>query len=169
MLTAPQSPGAVYSGSRNVARLRATGLDVAVLGDPEQAEGEVVEVTNPIVGSHRKLVVRGGVVVAGTLIGDLSRVGLITQLYERGTVLGPAEPGELLLAERPAGESGPLLPDDAEVCACAGVSAGRLRACSSVEEARETTRATTGCGGCTSVVKQLVGCATAGAAAGSAG
>lgn len=156
VLTEPASPDAVYSGSRNVARLRATGLDVAVLGDPEQTEGEVVEVTNPIVGSHRKLVVRGGVVVAGTLIGDLSRVGLITQLYERGTVLGPNEPGELLLAERPAEESGPLLPDDAEVCACAGVSAGRLRACASVEEARETTRATTGCGGCTSVVAQLV-------------
>ncbi|MFS3126908.1 FAD-dependent oxidoreductase [Nocardioides sp. Bht2] len=161
VLTRSGSRVARYSGSRNVARLRATGLDVAVLGDPEQADGEVVEVTNPIVGSHRKLVVRGGVVVAGTLIGDLSRIGLITQLYERGTVLGESEPGELLLAERPAGESGPLLPDDAEVCACAGVNAGRLRACGSVAEARESTRATTGCGGCASVVAQLVGRATA--------
>ena len=55
--------------------------------------------TNPIAGSHRTLVVHGGRVVAAALVGDLSRVGLITQLYDRGTVLGPDEPGQLLLGE----------------------------------------------------------------------
>ena len=48
--------------------------------------------SNPVVGSHRKLVVRDGVIVAATLVGDLSRVGLITQHYDRGTVLGPPSP-----------------------------------------------------------------------------
>lgn len=143
-----------YRGSRNVARLRATGLDVAVLGDPERTDGEVVEVTNPIAGTHRKLVVRDGVIVAAALVGDLSRVGLITQLYDRRTVLGPHEPGDLLMVERPDGAT--PLADDAEVCACAGVTAGRLRACSSVEEAREATRAGTGCGGCADAVRDLV-------------
>lgn len=146
---------AAYDGSRSVARLRATGLDVAVLGDPEHAQGEVVEMTNPIAGSHRTLVVHGGRIVAAALVGDLSRVGLITQLYDRGTVLGPDEPGQLLLGE-PA--SAPVsLPDDAEVCACAGVSAGAIRACASYASCRETTRATTGCGGCESVVRRLLG------------
>lgn len=145
-----------YAGSRNVARLRATDLDVAVMGDPERTDGEVVEVANPIKGSYRKVVVRGGVIVAAAMVGDLSRVGLLTQLYDRGTVLGPDEPGLLLMADRPAGESTSLLPDDAEVCACAGVSAGRIRACGDVEEAAATTRATTGCGGCTSVVRALL-------------
>jgi assimilatory nitrate reductase electron transfer subunit len=101
-----------YVGARTVARLRATDLDVAVLGDPETAEGEVVEVTNPVVGSHRKLVVRDGVIVAATLVGDLSRIGLITQHYDRGTVLGPNEPGDLLMAERPSRPA--ALPDDDE-------------------------------------------------------
>jgi NAD(P)H-nitrite reductase large subunit len=145
-----------YVGSRSVARLRATGLDVAVLGDPEHTDGDIVEVTNPIVGTHRKLVVQGGVIVAAALIGDLSRVGLITQLYDRRTILGAHEPGELLMAERPELDSTALLPDEAEVCACAGVSAGRIRACGSFDEARETTRATTGCGGCASVVRELL-------------
>ena len=144
-----------YSGSRNVARLRATGLDVAVLGDPEHAEGEIVEMTNPLAGTYRKLVIRGGVLVAATLIGDLSRVGLITQLYDRRTVLGPLEPGELLGPESPAGT--PPLTDEAEVCACAGVSAGAIRACADLEEVRRSTRATTGCGGCASVVRQILG------------
>jgi NAD(P)H-nitrite reductase large subunit len=143
-----------YDGSRNVARLRATGLDVAVLGDPEHAEGDIVEVTNPIIGSHRRLVVKDGVIVAAALIGDLSRVGLITQLYDKRTVLGPQEPGELLLPEPT--ETQLETPDEAEVCACAGVSAGRIRACGSVDEVRATTRATTGCGGCLTAVQALL-------------
>jgi assimilatory nitrate reductase electron transfer subunit len=145
---------AAYDGRRSVARLRATGLEVAVLGDPEHAEGEVVEVTNPIAGSHRRLVVHGGRIVAAALVGDLSRVGLITQLYDRGTLLGPDEPGQLLLPE--AADAPTPLPDEAEVCACAGVSAGEIRACGTVGECVDRTRATTGCGGCADVVRRLI-------------
>ena len=145
-----------YEGSRTVARLRAIDLDVAVLGDPERTDGEVVEVSNPIRGSYRKVVVRGGVVEGAAMVGDLSRVALLTQLYDRRTVLGPDEPGMLLMADRPAGESSILLPDAAEVCACAGVSAGRIRACRDIESVAQLTRATTGCGGCTSVVRELL-------------
>ena len=145
---------AAYDGRRSVARLRATGLEVAVLGDPQRAEGEVVEVTNPIAGSHRRLVVHGGRIVAAALVGDLSRVGLITQLYDRGTLLGPDEPGQLLLPE--AADAPTPRPDEAEVCACAGVSAGEIRACGTVGECVDRTRATTGCGGCADVVRRLI-------------
>jgi NAD(P)H-nitrite reductase large subunit len=156
VLAAHLSGGAAaYDGTRLVARLRATGLDVAVLGDPERTDGEVVEMTNPVAGTHRKLVVRDGVVRAAALVGDLSRVGLITQHYDRGTVLGPHEPGELLLGEAAALPPAALA-DDAEVCACAGVSAARIRRCGSVEEARSRTRATTGCGGCLDSVRALL-------------
>jgi assimilatory nitrate reductase electron transfer subunit len=144
-----------YGGSRSVARLRATGLDVAVLGDPEHSDGEVVELTNPLAGTYRKLVVHGGVIVAAALVGDLSRVGLITQLYDRRTVLGDHEPGELLTAE--STQPPPPLTDEVEVCACAGVSAGRIRACADLDDVRRTTRATTGCGGCAPVVRRILG------------
>lgn len=143
-----------YTGSRRVARLRATDLDVAVLGDPERTAGQVVEMTNPILGTHRKLVVRDGVIVGATLIGDLSRIGLLTQHYDRGTVLGPDEPATLLLGDRPAAPA--PLPDDAEICVCAGVTAGQIRAYTSPEQVCETTRATTGCGGCAPAVRQLL-------------
>jgi len=153
-----------YDGSRTVARLRATGLDVAVLGD-EAAEvaagGEVVEVSNPLAGSHRRLVVRDRRITAATLVGDLDRVGLITQHFDRRTRLAPHEPGDLLLAERVAGAAGApppehALPDTAEVCTCAGVTAGAVRACSSFDDVRESTRATTGCGGCAPTVRRLL-------------
>jgi assimilatory nitrate reductase electron transfer subunit len=144
-----------YDGSRTVARLRASGLDVAVLGDPERTEGSVVAMANPLTGSYRKLVVRGGVVEAAVLVGDLSRVGLLTQLFDRRTVLGPDEPGLLLAGDAPAVTQ--PLPDEAEVCACAGVTAGRVRACPDLASAVAATRATTGCGGCAVAVKELVG------------
>ena len=146
---------ATYEGHRVVARLRATDLDVCVLGEPENETGEVVEIANPVKGTHRKLVVRDGRIVAGALVGDLSRVGLITQAFDRQTVLGEHEAGQLLLPE-PSNGPRPELPDDAEVCACAGVSAGRIRACRSLEDVRDTTRATTGCGGCAPTVRQLL-------------
>ncbi len=148
---------AAYEGHRVVARLRATDLDVCVLGEPQHETGEIVEIANPIKGTHRKLIVRDGRIVAGALVGDLSRVGLITQAFDRQTVLGEHEAGQLLLPEPSASGSGiPQLPDDAEVCACAGVSAGRIRACRSLEDVRDTTRATTGCGGCAPAVRQLL-------------
>lgn len=146
---------ATYEGHRVVARLRATDLDVCVLGEPENETGEVVEIANPVKGTHRKLVMRDGRIVAGALVGDLSRVGLITQAFDRQTVLGEHEAGQLLLPE-PSNSPRPELPDDAEVCACAGVSAGRIRACRSLEDVRDTTRATTGCGGCAPTVRQLL-------------
>lgn len=146
-----------YAGDRSVARLRATGLDVAVLGDPEHAVGDVVERANPLSGSYRKAVVRDGVLEAAVLVGDLSSVGLLTQLYDRRTVLGRDEPGWLLTPSTGARAERDVLDDDVEVCACAGVTAGRIRACASVEEAATTTRATTGCGGCREAVSALVG------------
>jgi NAD(P)H-nitrite reductase large subunit len=145
---------ASYTGSRTVARLRATDLDVAVMGDPERTEGEIVEVANPIRGSYRKVVVRDGVLEAAVMVGDLSRVGLMTQLYDRRTVLGSDEPGMLLMADPPTVQR--TLPDDAEVCACAGVSAGRIRACPDLSSVVQTTRATTGCGGCKETVCGLL-------------
>jgi assimilatory nitrate reductase electron transfer subunit len=146
-----------YDGSRSVARLRASGLDVAVLGEPEHAEGSAVVMANPVTGSYRKLVVRGGVVEGAVLVGDLSRVGLLTQLFDRRTVLSPEEPGLLLAGDAPA-VTAPL-PDEAEVCACAGVTAGRIRACPDLASAVSGTRATTGCGGCAQAVAALVGAA----------
>lgn len=147
-----------YTGSRSVARLRATDLDVAVLGHPEEAAGqpgaEVVEIANPVAGTHRMLVVRHGVITAAALVGDLSHVGIITQHHDRGTRLGPDEPGALLMPPRPPTPM--QLHDGSEICSCAGVTVAEIRACSSLEQVVETTRATTGCGGCKEAVCQLL-------------
>ena len=137
-----------YDGTRSVTRLRATGLDVAVLGDPERTDGEVVEVTNPVGGSHRKLVVRDGVIV-GRHPGRRPVPGRPDHPALRPAhVLGPPEPGALLHG-RPARASrldarrrrrGLRLRRR-------HAPAGSAPAPRSTRSAT-TTRATTGCGGC---------------------
>ena len=52
-----------------------------MLGDPERSDGDVVELTNPIIGSHRRLVVRDAVLVSSDLgrhaawLHELSELG----------------------------------------------------------------------------------------------
>ena len=118
------------TAAARVARLRATGLDVAVLGDPERTEGEVVEVSNPVVGSHRRLVVRDGVVVAATLVGDLSRVGLITQHFDRrhGARPGRARRAAHARPARRCRASSPTTPRSARARASAPARLRALRA-----------------------------------------
>ena len=94
--------------------------------------------------------VRDGVLVAAVLIGDLSRVGLSPSSTTGVRCSARTSPGGCSLGDRPPGESTAALPDDAEVCACAGVTAGAdPRLLRSLDDGREHRPApTTGCGGC---------------------
>lgn len=153
---------AVYAGSRLVTRLKAIDLEVAAMGEtgpgPEDVDGdlEVLVWSDPYRHVYKKLVVRGGVLVGAILLGDLSTAGAVTQAFDRGTPL-PADRTDLLLARRGAAAPADLADDDT-VCTCNAVTAGQLRAsgCRTVAEAALTTRATTGCGTCTSVVRTLL-------------
>jgi NAD(P)H-nitrite reductase large subunit len=153
---------AVYGGSRLVTRLKAMDLEVAAMGDTapgleDVADGqEVVVYADPARHVYKKLVVRDGVLVGALLLGDLSTVGPITQAFDRGTPL-PVDRTNLLFAPRKAAAPEDLLDDDT-VCTCNAVTAGELRdsGCRTVAEAALKTRATTGCGTCTSAVQGLL-------------
>ena len=147
---------AAYDGSRSVARLRATGLDVAVLGDPEHADGEVVEMTNPIAGSHRKLVVarrrdRRRRARRRPLAGRADHPALRPGHRARP---GRARPAAARGAGLGADRACPTTPRSAPARASAPGGSGPA---SSYAACRETTRATTGCGGCEPVVRRLLG------------
>ena len=159
---------ATYAGSRTTTRLKAMDLDVAAMGETDLglddcADGvEVLQWADPVRGVYKKVTVRDGVVVGAVLLGDLSTVGTLTQAFERRTPL-PAERLHLLFAG--VGVAAPADPasfdDDDLVCMCNAVTAGTLRDCTSrglrsVAEAAAETRATTGCGTCTSSVAALL-------------
>jgi NAD(P)H-nitrite reductase large subunit len=151
---------AAYTGSRLVARLKAMDLEVAAMGDTsadlEDADDdlEVVVVSDPSRHVYKKLVVRDGRLVGALLLGDLATAGTVTQHFDRQTPL-PADRVSLLVAPRRANA---LVEDEDTVCTCNAVTAGEIRdsGCRTVPEVALKTRATTGCGTCTSVVKALL-------------
>lgn len=151
--------GGAYTGSRLVTRLKAMDLEVAAMGDTsatldDDVPGqEVLEWADPARCTYKKLVVRDGVLTGALLVGDLSTVGAVTQAFDRGTRL-PADRASLLFAPR-RGSAG-IVEDEDTVCTCNAVSAGEIRSCRSLPEVVLKTRATTGCGTCTSVVKSLL-------------
>jgi assimilatory nitrate reductase electron transfer subunit len=159
-------PTARYEGSRPVRRLRASDLDVAVIGSLDvRPDDEVVEFANPLRGVYRRLIVRKGRLHGAVLLGELDGVGLLIQYYDRGAIL-PADPAWQLLGDPACAagagwHSGQPLPDDAEICRCNSVTAGVIRACGaagtvSLDEVAARTRATTGCGSCTGAVEALL-------------
>lgn len=151
--------GGRYTGSRLVTRLKAMDLDVAAMGDTnpgledDVAGQEVVVWADPARNTYKKLVVRDGVLTGALLVGDVSTSGLVTQAFDRGTPL-PTDRSALLFAPRRGGSG--VVADEDTVCTCNAVTAGEIRTCHSLPEVVLKTRATTGCGTCTSVVKTLL-------------
>lgn len=98
-----------YQGSSTVARLSATGVDVAILAAAPSLVAEsrpdhvarTVRLTDPVGGTHRAVTVHGGRVVSSVLIGDVSAAARLARLLDRPGPL-PENPLDLLFdtAER---------------------------------------------------------------------
>lgn len=158
----------------DVVRLKAHGLDVVAMGLSGGSAltrppgTRAVRLSDPSAGRHVEVLVCDGVVVGATAVGA-GKVGAdLVTAYTRRTPT-PVDPAQLLLtavAGSATGEAGAepsptLMPDRATVCRCNGVTKGDIVACwrhgaRTVGDVTRTTRATTGCGGCTDAVCGLV-------------
>jgi assimilatory nitrate reductase electron transfer subunit len=151
-----------------VVKLKAHGVDAVAMGSagPARVPGDrALQLTDPHVGRHVEVVVRDGVLVGAVCVGDGALAADLVSTYTRGTPV-PRDPAHLLL--RPVAGAGAaeassptLMPDRATVCRCNGVSKGDVVGCwragaTTCEEVAEATRATTGCGSCTSTVQGLL-------------
>ncbi|MBM7785744.1 FAD-dependent oxidoreductase [Tenggerimyces flavus] len=150
-----------YLGSRQVARLKANGVDLATLGDPhlDDERAEVVTFTDVARGTYQKVVIRDQRLVGAILLGDNPTVGTVTQIFDRDLPV-PNDPRSLLFGG--SGDAAPATSSpNATLCNCNGVTTGAIvRAW--VGGARTTadvvaaTRASTGCGTCRDVVESFV-------------
>lgn len=94
---------ALYQGSSTVARLTATGVDVAILAAAPSLVAEsnpdhvarTVRLTDPVAGTHRAVTVHAGRVIRSVLIGDVSAAARLTRLVDRPGPL-PENPIDLL-------------------------------------------------------------------------
>lgn len=158
------NPDAEYQGSRLATTLKAAGVDVAQMGltGPERDSDEYVRFSETRRGIHQTMVIRDGVLVGATLVGDVSKAAALTQAFDSRSAL-PEERIRLLVDVGPGAGSAPAadLPDDARICLCNRVAKADLVACvrdgaGSVSACMEATRAGKGCGSCLGLVREVV-------------
>lgn len=156
-----------FTGFDMSTKLKMLGVDVASFGD---AFGETPG-SFPIVYANRhsgvykrvNISADGNYLLGGILIGDAEQYNLLHQMVNNKMRLRVAP--ESLIIGNP-GDSGGVgiedLPDGAQICACENVSKGDLTACirttgaTTVEDVKKSTKACTGCGGCTPMVADIV-------------
>lgn len=154
-----------YTGSRVVVRLKAAGMEVATMGNPQVPDDENVDVVcylDSPRGTYKKLVIRDGRISGAIMIGELGTVGTVTQHFDRDTVL-PDDRMPLLFTAVHAGATDAVThqPGDAVVCHCNGVTTDEIRRCWStgnrtVSEIQAGTRAMSGCGTCRTSVSEIL-------------
>ena len=160
-------PLARYAARPVVTRLKASGIDLATMGDATSDDGDVVTFADPARGTYAKLVVRADRLAGAIMLGDNPTVGTVIQLFDRGgrmpgdvrgLLLGRAGPGP----ERTSEVSPALIPDAAVICQCNTVTKGALVRCWEAGARRAAdlvagTRAGTGCGTCRDAVDGIAG------------
>ncbi|GAB1516162.1 FAD-dependent oxidoreductase [Actinophytocola sp. KF-1] len=152
-----------YRGTPVVTRLKARDVDLVALGDTQAAldepDAEVVCLTHVTRGHYAKLVVRDEKVSGAIVLGAPETAATITQFYDQRLPV-PADRLALLLG-RPSDVPSPEeWPDTGVVCRCNAVTKAALVSAwrggaRGVAEIADTTRATTGCGGCAGRVRSL--------------
>ena len=160
---------ASFTGADMSTKLKLMGVDVASIGDAHaKSQGAMVytyqngasEVYKRLVVSHDKLKLLGAV-----LVGEVSGYGTLLQYCLNGIDL-PENPDSLILPHR-SDESvglGPdALPMSAQICSCYDVTKGAIcqaidNGCMTLADVKAETKASTGCGGCSALLKSVMDC-----------
>ncbi|MBE2999477.1 NAD(P)/FAD-dependent oxidoreductase [Nocardiopsis sp. HNM0947] len=161
-------PGATYTGTRPVTRLKATGIDLTAFGqvdtDPDHPDpdaGDTVTVTDPRTGRYGALTVTGDRIRGAVLLGFPEAAATLAQMYETGAP--PPQDLLALLQGLPSalGHSQEEPEQDPLVCRCNAVHRSTIedaldQGATDRDAVAARTRATTGCGGCTRQVQDLI-------------
>ena len=155
--------GPDYTGTVQAAKLKIMGVDVFSAGDWSEQNTEPIRYEDRALGVYKKLTLRDGKLAGVILVGDTSESHRYMEWLRGGTDLtgqrrqllvpGPADDGGLDVAEMPEG---------ATVCGCVGVTKGAIihaihdRGVNTLSQLKECTRASTGCGSCTSLCQELL-------------
>ena len=154
-----------FMGADMSTKLKLLGVDVGSIGDAHGATAgsRSYRFIDEATASYRRLVVSadGKQALGAVLVGDNSYYDTLLQYVQNGIAL-PADPSCLIL---PQGEGAPALgadalPDTATICSCHNVSKGAICAaidggCGDLAGLKACTKAATGCGGCSALLKQV--------------
>jgi nitrite reductase (NADH) large subunit len=157
---------AQFQGADMSTKLKLLGVDVGSIGDAHgRTEGSLSFLfSDGREACYKRLVTSadGKQLLGAVLVGDCADYDTLLQYYLNDIEL-PADPQCLIIpstGEQPLLGVG-ALPATATVCSCHNVTKGDIvgaidAGCCSLGDVKGQTRASTGCGGCTAMLKNLV-------------
>ncbi|MDX1756275.1 MAG: nitrite reductase large subunit NirB [Marinobacter sp.] len=158
---------AAFTGADMSTKLKLLGVDVGSIGDAHgQTPGaRSIRFNDEATGVYRRMVISedGKKLLGAILVGDNGPYDTLLQYALNGIDL-PASPEALILPESEGGAPalGPdALPDTASICSCHNVTKGDIcgvidAGCTDLGGVKAETKASTGCGGCAALLKNVV-------------
>lgn len=157
---------AAFTGADMSTKLKLLGVDVGAIGDAQARTAGALcyRFQDDADGIYRKLVVSEDRkrVLGAMLVGDCEAYDTLLQYMLNGIEL-PENPASLIM---PTGDAPPALgadalPDSATICSCHNVSKGAIESTlddggCSLSDVKTMTKASTGCGGCSALLKTVV-------------
>ncbi len=157
-----------FNGADMSTKLKLMGVDVASIGEVhDQTEGaQSYTYHDEITQVYKRLIVSedGKKLVGAVLVGDAEAYGSLLQLKLNDMEL-PANPSTLILplldSDEPVGLGVDALPESAVICSCFDVTKQDIQqavanGCTDMSMLKQTTNASTGCGGCSALAKQVL-------------
>lgn len=163
-----KTPELAFKGADMSTKLKLLGVDVASIGDAHghTAGSQSFVFSDDIEEVYKRLIVSadGKKLLGAVLVGETESYGSLLQLMLNDMDI-PGNPAALILPalgdEAPAGLGVTALPDTAQICSCYDVTKGDIAAavqggCCTMGDIKGATKATTGCGGCAALTKQVM-------------
>lgn len=157
-----------FKGADMSTKLKLLGVDVASIGDAHgRTAGSQSYVFNDDIGEvYKRLIVSadGKKVLGAVLVGEAESYGTLLQLMLNNMDI-PGNAASLILPATDGAAAVGLgvssLPDTAQICSCFDVTKGQIQeavrnGCHTMGALKEATQASTGCGGCAALVKQVM-------------
>jgi nitrite reductase (NADH) large subunit len=155
--------GPSYGGTVQAAKLKIMGVDVFSAGDWGDSAADQITYQDSGRGVYKKVAVKGGKLAGVILVGDTSDSHRYMEWLRTDADIGDKR-GQLLFPP-PSADAGldvAEMSDSATVCGCVGVTKGAIiaaihdRGVNTMSQLKECTRASTGCGSCTSLCQDLL-------------
>ena len=149
-------------------KLKLLGVDVGSFGDPfGETPGSIpIAFQDRCNGVYKRINISADrkYLLGGILVGDASQYNIFHQMVANKIPL-PAQPETLILGtpgKEDEGAGVKSLPDTAQICSCENITKGDLisqikeKGARTIDDLKKTTKACTGCGGCTPLVNDVL-------------
>ncbi|MGF1719724.1 nitrite reductase large subunit NirB [Vibrio kyushuensis] len=166
--TSKEASDLEFTGADMSTKLKLLGVDVASIGEVHDKTPGALSYTysDEIEQVYKRLIISedGKKIVGAVLVGDAEAYGTLLQMMQNDMPL-PENPSVLILPNVAQDESAGMgieaLPDTAMICSCFDVTKGDIKqavaaGCTTMASLKETTNASTGCGGCSALAKQVL-------------